>query len=167
MKLVIGLLLAASLHAQSYEPRSFPPETPRFGVMKETALTAATEKVTIQSVVGTKVTFESASVYCSVACDVTFYQNGTAATATAVTFGNSVFFSMNGVMTPTSTVFSGSNVGSGVTTFKYSIPAGGTFSFDCTKLYMSPSLVGNFTIGISSITGTARITAQWVEQYPS
>jgi hypothetical protein len=93
-----------SLYAQTQPYRVFPPEVPRFGVSKETALTAATEKVTIQNALKTKVTFESVTVYCSVACDVTFQQNGTAATATAVTFGNSVFFSLNGVMTPTSTV---------------------------------------------------------------
>jgi len=106
------------------------------------------------------VQFQSATVYCSVACDVTLTQFGTAATATTLT-PTPVNMSRPAV----ALAFSGSDSTGGKTLDKITIPAGGaTVSLDLTELYLTSSANQNFSIGISSITGTTRITIRWTER---
>jgi hypothetical protein len=137
--------------------------TPRYVAIKETVLAAAAEKVTVQQPTGAsrQVNFTTADVYCSVACQITFQVNGTAATATTLAPVN-----LEGGPSPTALAFSGSNVGSGTTLKSYYISAGSTFTFDISQFYLVRSSTGasNFSIGTNSITGTVRIQIEWQEQ---
>lgn len=109
-----------------------------------------------------QVTGEWASVYCSVACVVTQSINGTAATTTA---GTPVALpgSMSGPAI--ATFWTASNAGSGTTLAVDNIPAGGTFTFDLTKIRLPASgTASNYTIAIASLTGTVNIKIAHGEQ---
>src|ERR1019366_6631991 len=82
----------------------------------DVALSGAGTKLTIQQPAShaAQVNLESAVIYCSVACDVTQSQNGTAATSTAGTANALLPFDAAAL----ATVWLASNVGSGT-------PAGG------------------------------------------
>ena len=123
-----------------------------------------TEKVTIQRP-GTgqsrSINFDQlATVYCSVACEATVYQNGTAATMTALA---PVILNLS--PTPSSLVFSGSDSTGGILT-SYYLAAGQTQPIDLSKLIISKGTGGaqaNVSIGIAAITGTVRIQIPWYE----
>lgn len=157
MKFILALALAASGFAQSN------PAVPRYVAKKLTSLVATTEKVTVQQVSGSQVqvNFEQADVYCSVDCTITFYQNGTAATATTLT-PISLGFSP-----PIRTrAFSSSDVGTGNTLKAFNILAGQTWTFDISMYFLPKGGSGaaNFSIGTSSITGDVRIQIQYTEK---
>jgi len=131
----------------------------------DVSLSSAGTSFTIQQPAtnGKNVKLSSALVYCSVACDITQAQNGTAATATA---GTATAILPGGLFTPaTATVWTASNVGSGTA-------VGGTIHqtsqqyipIDLSKISMGNTGKNtNYTITISSITGTANITLFWTE----
>ena len=132
-----------------------------YQVLKETSLSAAAETITVQTVGLADVhRMKWATVYCSVACDFTITQNGTAATTTTLAVTSS-----NGVQTGSAVAFSASNVGAGTTLAKYSVPAGGTFAVSLSEFRLqalSATTPGNLNIVTSSITGTVRIQIKWI-----
>lgn len=163
MRLVIALLTASVAFSQTQILRDYPPEAARFLVSKTTTLAATTEKVTVQNQQYTKVAFEQVTVRCSAACTITFYQNGTAATATTIAQGTSGFVSFNDNQRATSTAYSSSDVGAGKTLKVFNQESAGTFIFDCSKLKLNSSLPGNLSVGIGSMTGDVTIQVQFVE----
>lgn len=145
---------------------TFPQATaaaPRYIAIKETVLSGATELITIQrpnTGQGRGVFFDKvASIYCSVACEATVYQNGTAATATSMPITV-----LNQSPVPTALAFSGSNSTGGALT-SYYLAAGQTFPIDLSGLQMpkGSGANANVSIGVSAITGTARIQIPWYE----
>lgn len=134
----------------------------RYTALKETALVAAAETVTVQQVAAPSarnVNFETLVLYCSVACDVTLTLNGTAATATA--FATTPL----GLFGPSSSLaYASSNSSGGASIGKYSLSAGATIAIDLSKITIPPSTRGNLTAATSSITGTARIAFIWKEE---
>ncbi len=76
------VILAASAWAQ--------PQNRFSATSGDVSLSGAGTKLTLQQPAtnGKQVTMEAAVVYCSVACDLTMAQNGTAATATAGTINS-------------------------------------------------------------------------------
>src|SRR5580658_8137864 len=164
MKILIVLLIAAfSVVAQvSRQCSAGPSNANRYVTVKETGLTASAEKVTIQQPViagSPAVAFECADIYCSVACEIFFYQNGTADTTTGLTITP-----LNTSSPPSAVAFSASNVG-GSAYKAYYIVAGGTMTFDLTSLFLPGGASGNanLSIGTCSMTGTVRIQIQHIE----
>ena len=156
VKRLLLFLFAAALAGQS--------TFPRYQALKTTSLSGAAETVTVQQIAsGTKtIHFEVAWVYCSVACNFTLAQNGTAATSTTLAVSK-----VGTQPNATATAWSASNVGTGAyTSNAYQVPAGGTFTIDVSKLVLTRGggTGQNLTIATNSITGTAEITIQWTEQ---
>lgn len=133
------------------------------------ALVAAGTTATIQKTATNNVlvTLEKAIVYCSVACDVTQAANGTAATATAGTIRPILPASPTGTLP--FNFYTASNVGSGTAQGGIvHIPAGGTVILCLSKacgnaqdvvIGRADGGVGtNYSVTISSISGTANIT---------
>ena len=131
----------------------------------EAVLAGTASVVTVQQPASNSariVRFVAASLYCSAACDVTLERNGTAATTTALT--------PTPINTTTSAAkakaFSASNVGAGTVLSKYSLVAGGTMVIDLAVMNLSGTgTTKNLTFRTSAITGTARITVQFNEEY--
>lgn len=122
-------------------------------------LSGASDMVTIQNPPSTSphrnVTFKNATVYCSVACVATVYQNGANATTTAL-----AIVPLNNSGSGTSLAFSASNAGTGNTLPAYNISAGGILVIDLSSLTLAGT---NVSVGIASITGNSQIAIQWVE----
>lgn len=131
----------------------------------DVALVATGYKMTLQqpSSNAKGVQLEAITIYCSVACDVTQTQNGTAATSTA---GTATPILPNGI-TAAANVFTASDVGNGtgiggiihfpamteprtLLVDKMALPARGTRT--------------NYTIVIASLSGTVNIAMFWSEQ---
>jgi hypothetical protein len=152
--LLLTLLIAWSLTGQT--------SVTRYQAKKLTTLVAAAEKVTVQQPTNSpvQVQLETADVYCSVACVVTAYQNGSAATTTALT---PTFVSGS---TGSALAFSSSNVGTGTTLKSFNLPAGATISLSLTDFVLRKGASGgnNFSIGTDSISGDVRIQIQWSER---
>lgn len=129
-------------------------------------LSGATTAFTLQqATTGTKrVQLESASVYCSVACEVSQAENGTAATATA---GTANCIQPCGPAA-TATAWTASNVGNGtsVGSAPLPVPAAGVLVLDLSKVFFSKTSTSatNYTISTNSISGTVIITFIWSEQ---
>jgi len=157
--LLIGLLALLAFTASAQQtPNAYSATT------GNVTLSGAGTKFTIQQPAtnAKQVSLVAAVVQCSVACDVTQSQNGTAATATAGTVNALLPIGPAAI----ATVWTASNVGAGT-------PAGGILSLaagehqtlDLTLMHMGNTGTGtNYTIAISSITGTANITLYWSEQ---
>lgn len=156
MKAVLFVILAASAWAQT--PVRYSATT------GDVVLVTAGTKLTLQQPAtnGKQVKMEAAVIYCSVACDVTMAQNGTAATATTGTVSPLLPFGP----VATASVFTASDVGNGTA-------AGGIIHLAASErvtLDMSKVAMGNtgtrtnYTWVISSITGNANITIFWSEQ---
>lgn len=135
-----------------------------YATFSERTLAAAAETLTVQqpaSGAARRVIFRSASVYCSVACNITFRINGTAATATA----NTVVQLSPAGPTPLATAFSVSDVGVGTKVAPiFAVAAGGTQSFDLTGMELRGSgTAKNLSVSTDAITGNARIQIVWEE----
>lgn len=111
-----------------------------------------------------QVTLESAQVYCSVACTVTQSQNGAAATATAGT--SAAILPTLPAPAASATTWTASNVGGGTAAGgKLYVPATATVVLDLSQIKMGATGTGtNYSIVVSSITGTANITFTWSEK---
>lgn len=137
---------------------------PTFNAYYEATLAGSPAVVTVQQPAAnaaSTVRFKTASVYCSVACDVTVERSGTAATSTALTP-----VSVNASMTAAAKTkaFSASNAGVGTVLNKFTIGAGGTMAIDLMPLTLSGAGTDkNLTFRTSSVTGTVRITIQFEE----
>lgn len=151
--LVLSLfLLCSRLHIEA--------QSQLYTAYKESSLSSAVEKITVQQPAhANQVQFDSATVYCSVACDATVYQNGSVATTTTL-----AVLTLNMSRPSVAVAFSGSDSTGGKTLDKYSIPAGQTLVVDLSKLYLSSAVGQNVSIGISSISGTARVSMRWSEK---
>ncbi len=112
---------------------------------------------------GKQVQLTTAVVWCSVACNATQSQNGTAATATAGTANGTLPL---GTTPASATVWTASNAGAGT-------PTGGIYHLSANQiliLTLTPMTMGNtgtgtnYTVTISSITGTANVTIFWTER---
>lgn len=156
--IVLGLALALPLHSQ---------EAVRWvATTGDVSLVAATTAATVQQPAtnGQVASIDQVIVYCSVACNVTFAVNGTAASATA---GTITPLLPNPLNTPiVLTFWTASNAGAGTAQgFLTHIPAGATVTFcfspSCgasSQYYLPATGTGsNFTISISSITGNANV----------
>lgn len=131
----------------------------------DVSLTAAGTTLTIQAPAANakQWTGETAVIYCSVACNVTQAKNGSAATATTGTWTP-----INPAeTTPAATsVFTASNVGSGTTVGPLiHMGAGQTLTIDLSKVSIgSTGTATNYSIAVSSITGTANISVIGTEK---
>lgn len=155
-KLLPILTFLSSLFAQSQANKEA-----QYIATKETTLTSAAEKVTVQQpITGAKVViFRYAKVYCSVACVATLSFNGTAATTTTL-----APVALNHTAAGTAVAFSSSNAGAGTTVDVYRVPAG-EYVIDLSDFYMDATGTAyNLSIGTDSITGTARITIKYLEK---
>lgn len=126
--------------------------------------TATAEALTVQqpaSTPGLNVQFELYYLSCSMACNVTISQNGTAATTTALTPTP-----LNGAPPATVSGFRSSNVGSGTTLNTYYVAAGGTLALDLTKFYLNRNqgTAANLTFTVASASGTIQSMVQWIER---
>ncbi len=154
MKLILLLFAGALAHGQG-----------RFSATTgDVVLNGATTKFTIQAPAqpGPQIQLEAALVYCSVACDVTQTQNGAAATATAGTVNPLYPYGA----APLATVWTASNVGNGTAAGGIiHLLAGERIVLDLSKMSIGNiGTRGNYTVAISSITGTANITLFWGEK---
>lgn len=148
--LVILTLTAGACSAQSIR---------WVGTTGDVSLSSSAMTATIQQVISTPktISFETATVYCSVACDVAQAQNGTGATATTGT----LIGITNSVGSPVTTFWTASNVGAGTALGPLlHVPAGGTIVIDLSKVSITAaaSINLNYSITVQSITGTANIT---------
>lgn len=140
-------------------------QLPRYIAGLETALVATADKQTIQQPASPskKILPKIVTVYCSVACDIQFSWNGTAASTTAMTPR-----AYPGSALPTAVAFSASNAGTGTLGLKFSIPAGGTAVFSAEQIFLSATNglagVNNFSVAVASISGTWRPSIEWVEE---
>lgn len=140
----------------------------RFSVTSgDVSLTAAGTTITVQppasSSSGRRWVGESAFVYCSVACNVTMSKNGAAATATA---GSWTLINPGAFGSAFMTVYTASNVGAGTAVGGIlHVAAGQTIAIDLSKITLgNTGSATNFSIAVSSITGTANITIIGSEQ---
>lgn len=157
-------LLPAAWAQQPTQPTQTPsPFAARYQANKTTSLSGAAEKITVQATAASgPVSFEEADVYCSVACVATIYVSGAAATTTALAVTGPL--GVSGGVPPLA--FSSSNVGGGTTLKSFNIAAGATLVLDMHAFYLPAGAGGgaNLSVGTSSITGTATIQIQWVNQ---
>jgi hypothetical protein len=119
-----------------------------------------------------QVVLESATVYCSVACTFSQAYNGTAPTGT---LGTATPIPPNTVQPATAQIYTASNVGAGTAVGGVlRVPAGTdrTIIFTaptcasqpCPGMVLGGAVTPNYSITISSITGTANILLIWREQ---
>lgn len=155
MKTILTLLLSAfALLAQDGKLH--------YVAHKETSLSSAVEKVTIQqpSTGAKTVTFTGAALYSSVAATFTLSQAGTPATNTALTPTP-----LNQAPAATAKAFYSSDVGSGTTVVPYHVAAGQTLPIDLSSFYFAGNgITQNLTIASSSVTGTVSIDITWDER---
>lgn len=112
-----------------------------------------------------QVELEQIIVYCSVSCTITQSANGAAATSTAGTITPILPSPLNSVVT--ATFWTSSNVGNGTLQGgSFNMPSAGTQAFCLNTACNSTHTVtlgtggkgNNYSVSISSITGTANIT---------
>lgn len=123
-------------------------------------------KLTIQQPAANakQVQFETAVVYCSVACDVSQAQNGTAATATP---GTAVPIQPTPASAPAvATVWTASNVGGGTAVGGvFHLPALAYLVLDLSKVSLgNGGTANNYTIAIATASGTGNMTIYWSER---
>lgn len=159
--LLILAALAASLNAQNVI--SWKATTGDVS-LSGAGTTATVQKTATDTV---KVNVDKIMVYCSVACDVTQAANGTAATTTAGTIKAILPESPSAVLP--FNFYTASNVGAGTDQGGIiHVPAGGTVVFclavscgNAADIYLGTVAGGtgtNYSVSVSSITGTANIT---------
>lgn len=157
--LVVCLLMLAA------EQGSGQPAARRYSATTgDVSLSSAGTKFTIQQPAtnANSVQLEAATAYCSVACDLTMAQNGTAASTTAGTVNLLLPFGVPAL----ATVWTASNVGSGTAAGGIlHLAATEKITIDLSKISMgNTGTATNYTFVISSITGTANITVFWSEK---
>lgn len=159
MKKILLLAVALSLPLLSQDIRRWSATT------GDVSLSAAGTTATVQQPAtnATQVIIEQIIVYCSVACNVSQASNGSVATSTAGTVQPIV-------PTPSNAVapfqfYTASNVGAGTTQGGIlHLPAGATVSICFSSACGSGQDVSigpnnaNYSVSISSITGTANVT---------
>lgn len=154
--LVVGLLLLAVSEGHS--------QTRYSATTGDVVLVSSGTKLTIQQPAANakQVWLEAATVYCSVACDLTMSQNGAAATATAGTANLLLPFGVPAI----ATVWTGSNVGNGTAAGGIlHLAAAERITLDVSQIKMgNTGTATNYTFVISSITGTANIALFWSER---
>jgi hypothetical protein len=148
----LGAILALFSVAAFAQPQ------PRYiATTGDVALTAAGTTLTLQQPATPVKQFqlETATVYCSVACNVTQAANGSAATTTAGTLNPiSPTYKPSGV-----SAFTASNVGAGTSIGGIiHLGAGQTVVIDLSQVIIGASPNANFSISVSTITGTANIS---------
>lgn len=133
-----------------------------YSITKKTSLSAAAEVITIQqpSSGARSVRFEAATLYCSVACEVTLERDGSAASSTALTVNK---LAGSAVPNPTVQAFSSSNVGSGTVLARYNVPAGSTLVVDLGSFGWVEGSNRNITFRTDAITGVFVINVFWTE----
>lgn len=135
---------------------AFGQQTHQYSYFKQTVLSTAAEKVTLQQpATGAKrQLLKSAWVHCTVDATVTLSINGTAATTTA-----GAVVSHDDSATPAVSVFHTSNVGSGTTVLgPMPIAANVGQPFDLSGMSLNGNgTAKNFTVSTSSVTGTCSI----------
>jgi len=148
---------------------SFGQQTVRwFATTGDQVLAGAGTSATIQQLAtnGSQALIDQVVIYCSVACNVTFTANGTAATATAGTVTPLLPSPLNAVILLG--FWTSSNVGAGTSQGGIvHVPAGSSvpvcFSPTCgaaTQYQFGPGggTGSNFTVTVASITGTVNFT---------
>lgn len=157
MKLLraLPILLLSALSAISQQLVNFTAST------GDIALVAAGTTATIQAATiaaqGEQIALQNALVSCTVACTITQSQNGTAASATAGTIVSLIPAPGRGF---TTTFWTASNVGAGTAVGgAIKLTAAGSVVIDLSKIQLgTQGSTTNYSITISSITGTANIT---------
>ena len=155
LALVTGALLLAQTNSS--------PITRIYATYQEATPSTSAVVLTVQQPTSAprQITFEGATVYCSVACVPTLEMNGAAATTTA---GTSVKLDTR-APTAASVVYTASNVGVGTVLNKYAVSAGSGLSIIKSGLVLGATATahGNITIRTDSISGTMRILLMWSE----
>ena len=157
LAILLGLLVSLSAAKTNV------PKNGRFTAWKATTLSGAAEVITIQQPAsgGRRIFVAIVNLYCSVACVITWEQNGTAATATALTrttIGPSGF-------SPTVTAWSGSDVGAGTTLEVFRLSAAESKSLNMEGVFMQGSSTAtNYSLRTDSITGDVEIYIRWREE---
>jgi len=130
---------------------------------RKVALSGTAEVVTIQlpaDAAATSAQLIDASVYCSVACELSLELNGSTATGTAVT----AVATQSGYSAATAAVYRSSTSTGGAVQSIQEVPAGQTLLLDLADIGLrrltSPE---NFTIRGPTMTGTIVITLKWRE----
>ncbi len=158
-RLLVLSFLAVHLLGQSNTGNRFSATTGKI------TLTGSASSFTIQQATSgsKKIIFESANIYCSVACEVSQAQNGTAATATS-----SPVLQIQPVgPSPTATAWTSSNVGTGTSVGGIlEVPAAGVAALDLSRIFFAKTATSstNYTISVNGISGTVIITFYWSEQ---
>lgn len=164
LALLLGLLLGNPGLVGAQQPmRPQSPLLPRYQANYTATLSGAASTVTVQATTTSgAVSFEEGDVYCSVSCTATVEINGAAATTTSLTVTGPI--GVGSGIPPVA--FRTSNVGTPTALKTFNIAAGGTLVLDLTAFYFPPGAGSgtNLTIVTSSITGTATIQIQWVNQ---
>lgn len=163
-RIALALLCLLPVAAQTPQPGQPAGPPNLYGVYQEGTLATAAFVVTIQqpATKARTITLESATIYCSVACNPALEVNGTAATATA---GSP--FAVNMIASPATPLalpFTASNVGSGTVVFRYPITAGAVITIPKSGLSLARTAGQNFTFRSDSISGNYRISVMWSEQ---
>jgi hypothetical protein len=149
---VVFILAAAAVQLLAQSSRG------TFAYEKETALTAASEKVTLAMPTGGRTAkLIGATVYCSAAATFTLSRDGTAPTGTLATA-----VKLNTTSASASArVYHTSDAGAGTTIKTYTCAAGSEIGIDLPDKGLLAS--ENISIASNSITGTVRIYFQWRE----
>jgi hypothetical protein len=157
---VIYLAMSCCVEARAQGPMTDNPNA-YYSAQHSASLSTASDAVTVQGATNSNaVHMKGASVSCSVACTITITQNGTAATATALTITP---YNLSPV--PTVKAFSGSNASGGQVIGVYTISAGaGNTWIDLTAHQISRGTANsNITVSTSSISGTSYLALYYWE----
>lgn len=156
---LLGLLLAGLALAQSQNPFD-----QYFSYTKTTALTAATEVITVQGVAARNKSIKliSAYIFSDAACTISLERSGTVASTTA---GTVVALNPNNVFLNTSVanVYRSSNVGTGSVIASYPVQAGTDKTIDLTKFSLPAGVLDNITLRTASCTANVTIQFTWQE----
>jgi hypothetical protein len=161
-RLLFLSLLSVCLFGQNSQTQS---QGPRFSATTgKLTLSGSPTTFTIQQATSgsKKIIFETANVYCSVACEVTQSQNGTAATTTS----NPVLNIQPTGPNATATSWTSSNVGTGTAVGGVlEVPAAGVAVLDLSKIYFANKSTSttNYSVTINGISGIVIITFYWSE----
>ena len=158
--LVIVLAVASRLPAQTA-----PTTTRLYGAYTYATPSTAAVIVSVQQPVTAtarrQIQFEGAVLYCSVACSVGLEVDGTTATVTA---GSAIKLDSR-APAAASTIYTGSDVGSGTVLNVYELAAGQQINITKTGLLLGvdTGTRHNLTFRTNSISGTVHVLIMWSE----
>jgi hypothetical protein len=156
--LVLALVVVGVLRAQSVAP-----SVRLYATYSEATPSGAAYVVTVQqpATAPRQITFEGATIYCSVACNPTLEINGGVATTTV---GTALKLDSR-APAAASAVFTASNSTAGTVISKYTLAVGQTLDIVKSGLTLGATAAArqNLTIRTDAISGTVHILLMWSE----